>query len=99
MGIGVCGVGATWTWGVIGDDNDVGLVVVPRSTLWIPWVKVVPAWSGSPRSGVGGGIVDGPGSFVGGRPLRKPPKPSDNSSLLLVKYCFRASFQLRPYQQ
>ena len=100
MGICLGRVGATWIWGgVIGDDSDAGLVGVPRSTLWIPWVNVVPAWSGSPRSGAGGGIVDGPGSSPGGCPLRKPPKLSGNNSLLLVKYCFRVSFQLRPYQQ
>ena len=60
---------------------------------------MVPAWSGSPRGGAGGGIVDGPGSSVGGCPLHKPPKLSGSNSLLLVKYCFNASFQLRPYQQ
>ena len=73
--------------------------MAPESTLWIPWVKVVPAWSGSPRSGTGGGIVEGPGASTGGRPLHKPLKLSGSNSLLLVKYCFSASFQLRPYQQ
>ena len=29
--------------GLMGDDNDVGMVVIPWSALWIPWVKVVPA--------------------------------------------------------
>ena len=103
MGVCVCRAGVTWiwggSWGVTGDDSNEGLVMVPRSVLWIPWINVVPAWSGSPRIGTGGGIVDGPGSFLGGCPLRKPPKLSGSSSLLLVKYCFRASFQLRPYQQ
>ena len=30
-------------WGVVNDDNDAGLLVILRSTLWIPSLKVVPA--------------------------------------------------------
>ena len=36
-------------------------------------------------------MLDGPGSFAGGCPLRRPLNLSGSSSLLLVKYCLRAS--------
>ena len=73
-GIGVWMTGGTCNCGVaIGDDCNVGLVVVPCSRLWIPSLKVVPAWSGSPMGWMGGGTVDGPGSSAGGSPLCNPP--------------------------
>ena len=86
-------------WDVIGDDNDAGLLIVPWSRLWIPLLKVMPAWSGSPRGWMGGGMVEGLGSLAGGSPLCNPPHPLGRSSFGLVKYCLRASFQFKLYQQ
>ena len=42
-------------------------------------------------------MLDGPGLSAGGSPLCSPPNPGGRSSFGLVKYCLRASFQLRLY--
>ena len=84
---------------IIGNDCCAGFTAVPLSVLWIPMLKVVPACSSSPMACVGGGIFDGPGSLGCNSLCPSPSNPGGRSSLGFVKYCLRALFQLRPYQQ
>ena len=44
-------------------------------------------------------MVEGPGLSAGGSSLCNPPYPGGKSSFRLVKYCLRALFQFRLYQQ